>query len=150
MEDSLKGILVTLTIAGLFIVAILNFAVMFPQEQGASFSDEPSQNNYLTTSANVQSMQNNVNSQLTSNNNASTEGFNQWDITQGFMGSNTIKQTSSGGISSYFSLIFNNLKILATQIFGSNSPVLYVLTVLMTLGIGYLIWAVYKFVRTGN
>jgi len=150
MEDSLKGILVTLTIAGLFIVAILNFVVMFPQEQGASFSDEPSQNNYLTTSANVQSMQNNVNSQLTSNNNASTEGFNQWDITQGFMGSNTIKQTSSGGISSYFSLIFSNLKILATQIFGSNSPVLYVLTVLMTLGIGYLIWAVYKFVRTGN
>ena len=150
MEDSLKGILVTLTITGLFIVAILNFVVMFPQEQGATFSDEPSQNNYLIASTNVQSMQNNVSSQLTSNNNASTEGFNQWDITQGFMGSNTIKQTSSGGISSYFGLIFSNLKILATQIFGSNSPVLYVLTVLITLGIGYLIWAVYKFVRTGN
>ena len=150
MEDSLKGILVTLTIAGLFIIAILNFIIMFPQEQGASFSDAPSQNNYLIMNASAQDMQTDIDSQLASNNNGTSDGFDQWDITQGYMGSNTLKQTSGSGITSYFSIITSNLRILATQVFGSNSPIIYVLAVLTALGIGYLIYAVIKFVRTGS
>jgi len=150
MEDSLKGVLIALTISGLFMIAILNFIIMFPQEQGATFSDAPSQYNYLTTAGNVQNASNDMTDQLVDINNNTEKGFNQWDITVGFMGSNAVKQASSTGIKGYFSLIFNNLSILVTQVFGANSPVLYALAVLMSLGTAYLIYMVIKFIRTGN
>jgi|SRR3990172_8302357 len=150
MEDSLKGMLVTLTIISLFITAILNYVVIFPQEQGVIFNDAQSQNNYLVINNTASSHSTTSNSELTSMNNATSSGFNQWDITVGFMGSNTVKQASNQGIKSYSSNIFSTLKIIATQVFGANSPVLYVIAILLALTTGYLVYLVIKFVRTGN
>jgi hypothetical protein len=144
VEDSLKGILVTITIIGLFMTAILNFIILFPQEQGVIFTDSPSANDYLTISqVNIDS-----GASLSLINNQSTDAFNQWDITTGFMGSNQIKQ-GQGGITKQMKSLFSNLKILATQVFGSGSPIIYTLGILLTLSIIYLGYALYKFVRTG-
>jgi len=150
MEDSLKGVLITLTIIGLFIVSIMSFVVLFPQEQGAAFSSTPDQNNYLIASTLTQNAKANLTGQLTNLNNGSSSGFDQWDITQGFMGSNAIKQSTGTGITSYFSIVFTNIRILATQVFGSGSPIIYALVIFSSLGIGFLIYVVIKFIRTGN
>jgi len=145
MEDSLKGLLVTLTIIALFITCVVNFTIIFPQEQGITFSGvEGSQ--YLT----MQNMSTDPTTQLTTMNNESQTAFDQWDITQGFMGSNSVKQGAKGGATGYTNNIFTNLKIMATQIFGENSPVLYALGVLLSLTTVYLIYLIIKFVRTGN
>lgn len=66
------------------------------------------------------------------------------------MGSNTVKQASGQGIQSYSSNIFLNLLTIAKQVFGANSPIVWVITVLLALTTGYLIYAVIQFVRTGR
>jgi hypothetical protein len=148
MEDSLKGILVTLTIVGLFITAILNFIVLFPQEQGITFSDPSDSSGYLVMN-NTRS-DGNV-EQLELINNASQSGYDEWDVTTGFMGTNQIKQ-SQGGVLTLLTSTSSRVLILAKQVFGSDagSPIIYTLIVLSTLGSGYLIYMFYKFVRTGK
>lgn len=150
MEDSLKGILVSVTVIALFMIAILNFIVMFPQEQGVVFTDLQSQTGYLVINSTASSSQTETTAQLTEINNQSSTGFNQWDITEGFMGSNTIKQTSQSGISGATSNIFTNLNIIAKQVFGSGSPVIYVISIFLSLASAYLIYATIQFVRTGR
>lgn len=150
MEDSLKGVLITLTIAALFITAILNFIVIFPQEQGVTFNDASSQSDYLVINNTAQTSMTDTTAELETLNNASSSAFNQWDITVGFMGSNTVKQASNQGIKSYSSNIFTNLNIIATQLFGSGSPVIYVIAVLLSLTSAFLIYQVITFVRTGR
>lgn len=146
MDESLKGILITVTVISIFITAILNFIVIFPQEQGVSFSGA-SQAGYLTVANNTDL---GTQSSLELINNQSSSGFNEWDITQGFMGSNALKQQSSSGIKSYTNNIFTNLKIIATQLFGANSPIVWVIGVLLALSISYLIYAIIAFIRTGK
>ncbi len=145
MQDSLKGILVTITVIGLFITGILNFIVLFPQEQGVTFSGED-QLGYLTinTSRDLGTV-----SSLETINNQSGNAFDQWDVTTGFMGTNQLKQ-GQGGIISMISNTFSNLYTIATQLFSANSPIVYTILVLSTLATGYLIYATIKFVRTGN
>jgi threonine/homoserine/homoserine lactone efflux protein len=91
-----------------------------------------------------------VTSSLISINNQTSTGFNQWDITQGFMGSNSVKQSSNVGITSYVGLIFSYITTIATSLFGANSVIIWVIGVLNLLAIGYLIYATIKFVRQGN
>lgn len=143
MENSVKGILVTATIIGLFITCILNFIVLFPQEQGVTFTGEEQQG-YLV-------MANHTDTTLTdlqNTNNQSENAFDQWDVTTGFMGTNQIKQ-GQGGIKTSITNTGNTLKIMATQLFGANSPIVYTILILLTLATGYLVYAVIKFVRTG-
>jgi len=147
MEDNLKGLLVTLTLASLFIMSILSFITLFPQEQGVSFTDEQDADAYLTmqTTSNT-----GVVGALETIKNQTTQGFNEWDVTQGFMGTNTVKQTSGTGIGSYATNLFSTLTILSKQLFGANSPIVYVIGVFATLAGGWIIYLVIKFVRTGN
>lgn len=145
MENSLKGILVTVTIIGLFMTAILSFIVLFPQEQGITFSGA-GQHGYLTI---AQTNTTSVENSLTSINNQSTNAFNQWDITQGFMGSNQLKQSQTS-IFSMVTGVFTNLNIIATELFGQGSPILYALGILSLLASGYLIYAIILWVRTGR
>lgn len=146
MEDSLKGVLITLTLISIFITCIVSYIVLFPQEQGVNFSDPSSQTGYLT----MQNTTINVQSELNTINNDSTNAFNSWDITQGFMGSNTLKQGSNKGIKSYSNSVFSVLTIMATQTFGQGSPVLWVLAVFLSLTIGYLVYVAITFIRTGK
>lgn len=146
MEDSLKGVLVTLTICGLFMTAILSFIILFPQEQGVDFTSD---NTYLTINTNkeVNNIQN-----LQRIENSTSTGFNQWNIEVGFMGSNTVK-AAQGGVQTYNSNIFQRLIILAQQVFkttDSNNPILYTLFVMFALSISYLIYVFIKFIRTGS
>jgi hypothetical protein len=150
MEDSLKGVLISLTVISLFITAVLSFVVIFPQEQGVSFSDPQSQSGYLTASNSATSQYSSTQSQLESINNASDSGLDQWDFTVGFMGSNAVKQSSKAGVKSYSTNIFSTLTTIATQVFGKNSPVLYVIAVLLSLTTGFLVYLLIKFIRTGN
>jgi hypothetical protein len=144
MEDSLKGILVTATIIGLFITCIINFIVSFPQEQGVSFNGQ-SQDSYLI----INNTNTDIISSLESLNNQSSSAFDQWDVTTGFMGTNQLKQGQSG-INGHVGNIFTNLIIIAKQLFTANSPIIYALLVLSVLATGFLIYVVIKFVRTGN
>jgi hypothetical protein len=118
---------------------------MFPQEQGITFSGQE-QSQYLAM-ANVSS---DPTGELTTIENSSKEGFDQWDVTQGFMGSNSIKQSTKSGITGYSNNIFSNIKIMATQLFGANSPVLWVINILLVLTTSYLVYLTIKFIRTGN
>jgi hypothetical protein len=145
LEDSLKGIIVAFTMISLFITCIINFIIIFPQEEGISFSDPQESSQYLT----MQSSSVDTVSSLETLENQSQTGFNQWDITQGFMGSNSIKQSSKEGVSSYSNNIFTNIRIMSTQLFGANSPILYAIGIFSALLTIYLIYMVIKFVRTG-
>ena len=144
MEDSLKGWLLMLTIVGLFITCIINFVTIFPQEQGVSFSGVD-QGKYLV----VKGINADPTTSLSTINNQSKEGFDQWDVTQGFMGSNSIKQSSKTETTSYSSNVFSNVLTLAKQVFGEGSPVIYVIGVLMAFAGTYIIYLTIKFIRTG-
>lgn len=144
MENSLKGILVAVTLVGLFTWCIIQFIVLFPQNQGESFSGS-AQDNYLV----VNSTDINNEEQLVVTNNESENAFNEWDITQGQMGSNKIKQ-GQGGISGYFKTIYSSLRIMAIQVFGANSPVVYALLIFSTLASGYIVYQIIKFIRIGE
>jgi hypothetical protein len=145
MEDSLKGMYITAGIVGLFIMAIFNFVVLFPQEQGVTFSGE-SGNAYMTVSSlNDTEVVENI--QLT--NNQSENAFNEWDVTTGFMGTNQLKQ-GQGGIKNSITNSYTSLKTVALELFTSGSPIVYALAVFFTLALGYLTYAIIKFVRTGN
>ena len=147
MEDSAKGILITITLAMLFITCIVNFLIMFPREQGITFTDTTSGNAYLQ----MQGLDSYDETQtsLTSLNSKLSNGTDNWDITVGFMGSNAIKQGSTDIVGSS-SNVFKNLRVMAIQVFGANSPIIYVLYVISLLAIGFLIYAIIKFVRSGN
>ena len=147
MADDLKGMLVAFTLAALFTMAVFNFVTLFPQEQGYSFSTGNDNQTYLLiqSEANTQSQE-----QLISIGNQTSKGFDEWDVTQGFMGSNTIKQTSKSGVLSYATSTFDTLRIVATQLFGENSPILYVIGAFAVLASGYILYLVIQFVRTGR
>lgn len=147
MEDSLKGVLVTLTVAALFTTCILSFIVIFPQEQGVSFADLQSNTTYLT-------IQNNTDfgteAELDTINNQSQSGFDQWDLTEGFMGSNTIKQNADTGVKDLNSNVFSTLLLIAKKLFGTGSPIIYALSILSGLSVAYITYLAIKFARQGQ
>ena len=145
MNDSLRGVLIVLTVAGLFVTAILNFIVLFPQEQGIVFTDNPSADDYLTMGA----VDTNTQESLNSINGNTTEAFNEWDITTGFMGTNQLKQ-GQGEVKTTATSLFSNLDTIATQLFGANSPIVYTIGIIGLLTAGYITYLIIKFVRTGN
>jgi len=147
MDDSIKGVLIMVTVISLFITSILSFITLFPQEQGYTFSSSEN-NTYLT----VQNLTDTTttSSHLDSVKNSSDSSFDNWDITVGYMGSNSMKQGTKTSINSYSTSIFSTLKIIATQLFGKNSPVLYVIAILLSLSISVIVYLTYKFIRTGN
>ena len=135
MADDLKGMLVAFTLAALFTMAIFNFVTLFPQEQGVVFTSGQDNQTYLVIQ---QQADTHAQSQLNTIQNQTSTGFDQWDVTQGFMGSNTVKQTSNAGVLSYATSTFDTLKIVATQLFGENSPILYVIGAFALLASGYI------------
>jgi predicted PurR-regulated permease PerM len=146
MENSIKGLLVTLTLSIIFIVAFLNFIVLFPQEQGVDFNSNSS---YLV----MKNINNSgVISSLDSISSSSTSGFSEWDVEVGQMGSNSMKGSVTS-IKSYSTDIFSVLNILAQQVFKTtdeNHPILWVLGILGTLT-GVIITVMFiKFIRTGE
>lgn len=143
MQDSLKGVLVALTVIALFMTSILNFIVIFPQEQGVEFSGS---SGYITIKENNDTE---IVSNLNTIDNQSTDAFNQWDVTEGYMGTNQLKQ-GQGGIKSYSSNIFSNLRIIGTELFGSNSPIVYAIGIFSLLASSYLLYVIIKFVRSGS
>lgn len=148
MEDSAKGFYITLVTIGIFILCITQFIFMFPVEQGIDFSASSNgqeAQQYLT----MGSMNTSISTQLTEMNNQSEEGFNQWDVTQGFMGSNSIKQSNKQGLASSIKNIFTSLTTMGNSLFGENSPVMIVLGILLTASLGYLVYVIVKWVRTG-
>jgi type II secretory pathway pseudopilin PulG len=146
IEDSFKGLLVTLTIIALFTTSILSFITLFPQEQGVSFNSLRENDAYLT----ISQMDLNTTESLSTIRNNSESAFNEWDITQGYMGTNTIKQGSSSGVKGYNNNIFSTIKLMASKVFGSNSPFVYAIGVLLTLSISVITYMIYKLVRQGQ
>jgi len=126
--------------------AMLNFIVIFPQEQGVSFEGS-SNHSYLVIESNKDLP---INSSLSTINEQSEDSFNDWDVEVGFLGSNSIKQGSKQGVKSYTSNIFSNLLTIGTELFGENSPILYAIGIFFTLSLSYLVYIIIKFVRTGQ
>lgn len=153
MQDSLKGLLITVTLILIFITCILNFIILFPKGQGVVFNDAQSQNAYLNIS-NSADLGTSDNLEILSN--SSTNAFDSWDVTQGFMGTNSMKQGQTG-VGTSVTQIFDNLKIIATLLFTYQkdgktiiSPILYVLGLLSTLAGIVVIYYIYAFVRSGR
>jgi hypothetical protein len=128
-------------------MCIVNFITLFPIEQGVNISASGGSDaqGYLTFT----NMVTNPSSTIESMNNDTETGFDQWDVTQGFMGSNSIKQSSTSGFTSQATLIYTNLKSMVIELFGINSPVFIVLGILFSMAIGYFTYMVIKFIRTG-
>lgn len=147
IEDSLKGVLTTIAIIALFSTSILNYILVAPIEQGIFFTDAASNNAYTVIQNNTD-----VGSQatLTTLNNNSQTAFNQWDITVGFMGSNAVKQTSATGVSGYGRNLFSQIILIGTLIFNSGSPIVYALTTISLLSIGWITYVVIAFIRSGR
>lgn len=149
MEDSLKGAWVTATIITVFIMAILNFVVLFPQEQGYTITDKDNQSYLVAQNVATYSPQ----TRLDNTEESTNKGFNDWNIEVGFMGSNTQK-SSRGNLWTYVSDIFKNLKLLTNELFstkdGSAHPVVIVIGIFMGLASLWVTWMVIKYLRTGN
>lgn len=149
MEDSLKGAWITSTIIIVFIMAILNFVVLFPQEQGYTLTEKDNQSFLI-----AQEVSNyNPQARLDNTTESTNKGFNDWNIEVGFMGSNTQK-SSRGNLWTYVSDIFRNLKLLTNELFstkyGSTHPVVIVIGIFMGLASLWVTWMVIKYLRTGN
>lgn len=145
MEDSMKGLLVSLGLLSLFIMGILNFIVYFPQEQGVTFDND---SKYLET-INITNYQ--VSSSLANISNSTFTSYDEWDLEVGWMGSNTQKG-STGTIVEYKDNIFTVLTSLAEQVFSTKEGVHPVLYVIGTLGamVGiYIIFLAIKLARSG-
>lgn len=149
MEDSLKGILTAMILISLFIVSILSFIVIFPQEQGATFSSGAENNTYIAIQTATGISQNQTQTQINDLHQKQSTSFNLWDITVGFMGSNSLKQSADTNVNNYKASIFDTLRTIIDILFGSGSPIVYILEILIGLIGAYLIYAVIKWVRTG-
>lgn len=147
MDDSLKGLLVTVTIIGLFITSIINFTILFPLEQGVVFTGQDN-DGYLTLN---NSILRDTNTNLQALDNQSTNAYNEWDVTTGFMGTNQIKQ-GQGGLKNQITSTFSNINTMRKVLFGdeSNSAIKYAILTMSTLAFVYLTYSLYQFVRTGR
>jgi len=144
MEDSFKGLIIATTLVVIFMASIFGFITGFPEQQGMTFSEKDNQT-YIV----MQNIDMEGSSELETLNNQSNDGFAAWDITQGFMGSNTQKGAKSGS-ENYALNTFDKLKLVSDQLFDANNPVSWVLGILTTLLGLYITYVFIKFVRTGN
>jgi hypothetical protein len=150
MEDSFKGMWVTITIIAIFIMCIVNFIVLFPGEQGFTLSHKDNQSQYVIENINQGYVQERIDTAEA----ASKAGYDAWNIEVGFMGSNTQK-SSRGNIFSYIGDIFTNLKTMAYELFGidggfTEHPIVIVFGILIGLVGLYITYLTIKFIRTGN
>ena len=149
MQDSAKGLLIAGITITLFILAMTSFIIQFPTDEGYNFS---SGDNYTVNKINTI---NSGNTQLTDLNNNLDNGTNSWDITVGFMGTNTLKQGTKKSWTDYITNAWDNLVTLSKEVFNiagedNQTPVMIIIGI---IGIGiaaYITLVVIKFIRTGN
>lgn len=147
MEDTLKGMIITGTLIGIFILAIVNFSVGFPVDQGVSFNNSQK---YLS----FQSLNDEVTPDSLRNiQNQSDSSFKDWDVTVGFMGTNQIKD-NKGGIVGLISGVISNMKTMASYVFStttsSDHPVMQVFVLLTLMATIYGGYMVSQLIRTGR
>ena len=75
----------------IFMLAMVNFVIMFPKEQGFTLQEKDNITWAELNKSTVQTAKN-VNANLEGYSNVSEGSFEQWDIEVGFMGSNTLKK----------------------------------------------------------
>jgi len=144
MEDSLKGYLTMIVVSCIFVMAVTGFMIGFPRGVGVTFTGESGEiynqiNNLSQTS----------DTDLGVISNQTESGFKDWDITVGFMGSNTQKSTKAG-VTSYSKNVFSNVNTIARILFGANSKIVWVIDTLIVL-VGITVTLLFiKFLRTGN
>lgn len=142
----MRGVLIAITIIGLFMTAVINFIVVFPDALNMEFMTQADSNAYLM----IQGSNNNQTQQELQTLQANeSKAFNEWDVTTGFMGSNQLKQ-NQGQVGISASNIFLNLGNIAGLLWNQSPVVVYVLgtlTLLVSIYIGYLI---VQFIRSGR
>jgi hypothetical protein len=65
------------------------------------------------------------------------------------MGSNSMKQGQTG-VTTSVTQVFSSLNVIAKELFGSNSPIIYALGILSALAGIIIVYAIYAFVRQGR
>ena len=145
MEDSFKGAIVTATIILIFMTGIFGFITEFPSDQNMIFNEKDNETYLVMENLDTQG----ASSQLQQLTNTTDDGFNQWDIEVGFMGSNAQKGSESSG-GNYAYTIYQKLTIVADQLFDKNNPISWALGILGTLMGLYITYVFIKFIRTGN
>lgn len=147
MEDSFKGMLISFGLISVFILALTNFIILFPIEQGFSFTEidnvtfvSLNDTTSTTTILNLSSMENTINT-----------GYSEWDIEIGYMGSNTQKSSKSS-LTNYFTNVISTLKVIANEVFSTSDgvhPVLILISFLSSIGLIYGTIVFVKWLRTG-
>jgi len=149
MENSFKGAWVTTVLVSVFVISIVMFIIQFPIEQGFELNSENNETYYTLRSISNDYIPENINITQEDLN----EGYDNWDIEVGFMGSNTLKKGKTN-MFSYIGQTINNVKIMARELFstsdGSTHPIIWVLGVLAGLFGVYVTYLIIKFIRTGT
>lgn len=150
MENSVMGYIITFALIFIFLLGFTNFLIMFPVEQGFDFSESDNDTYATLQKMNIRQ---NVTSSLSNIENQTDTGWDNFDVEVGFMGSNTQKSAESG-FSTYLKRVVTTLRIIASQVFttesGSLHPVMVVISIIVSL-IGILsVLIFYKFIRTGT
>ena len=150
MDDSLKGYIITFSLISIFLLAFINFIIMFPEEQGFSLSER---DNNTWASLNQINASTTISSNLGDFENKTNTGWKEWDTEAGFMGSNTQKASKTSA-KNYMLNVLTIVKAMAKQVFttdnGSVHPVMVIIGLITTL-IGVVATLVFiKFVRSGT
>lgn len=150
MAENLVDLLKANALILLFTLCIMSFIFLLPIQQGFTFSSEQDNNTYLFMNYTASSIGGNATTKLTNYDNATSQGYTDWDITVGFMGSNAMKESTSFGIRDYFKYASSQVKNIAVNTFGSNSPIVQAISFFIALNFIILTIVVIKFLRSGQ
>lgn len=135
----------------IFMLAMVNFVIMFPKEQGFTLQEKDDITWAELNKSMVQTAKN-VNANLEGYSNVSDGSFEQWDIEVGFMGSNTLKKIKDS-LTGYTSEVMKMVEVIINQLFNSNNlrnhPIFIIFDI---IGIGLIVFVIYlvvKYIRTG-
>lgn len=149
MEDSTKSIIWTVATIFIFIIAVVNFAILFPLEQGFEFSGED-EKTYATISSSSSTGETSSNLEIIEGD--LELGYKNWDTEAGFMGSN--QQKASGvGIKNYVTQVLDSIKLLTKGVFStgddSTHPFMWVIGAFTALLGVYSFLVLVEWIRRG-
>ncbi len=136
----------------IFIIGMVNFVILFPQEQGFTF-EEKDNIIWVSLDKSISESVTTVNLDINKTVTDADEGFDQWDIEIGFMGSNTQKSIKNS-LTGYTKGVVNMIGVILDQLFNVNNardhPVFIVLSIVLVAITFTIIYVVIKIVKTGS
>lgn len=152
IDKNVINIFFSFLVVFIFMLAMVNFVIMFPKEQGFTLQEKDNITWAELNKSTVQTTKN-VNINLDEYVNASDGSFEQWEIEVGFMGSNTLKKIKDS-LTGYTSEVMKMIGVIINQLFNSNNlrnhPIFIIFDIISIGLIVLVIYIVVKYIRTGS